>query len=585
MGVKHFFIWYKNNFPDCIQVLNNNNKPYIDNLCLDMNGIFHSAAQKIFRYGNYAQNKSLLRPRRHNKTTLKQRLKFFQEVCENVENLRKIINPKKRLILCVDGVAGCAKMAQQRQRRYKSNKDRNDDTSFNPIAITPGTQLMDHLTKYIDRYIKIMLTNSPEWKHLDVIFSNEKVEGEGEHKIINFIRENNNQYESYCIHGLDADLIMLSLGTNLENIHILRENIYNDKELYILNIGLFSERLVEHMSWIEKDKDNNRRSVKKKTKMPAYRKKQAIDDFIFMCFLVGNDFLPTIPTLAILEGSIDVMIDVYKTVGKKHGHLTRVKKSKDDVDMVFRCSALSSFFTILSTYEKEMIESKYEKQESFYPDKIVDTHMKTIIDSSTDKEIFSLDWENYTYDYYISKFGDEDDLDITINNVCNEYLKGMQWVITYYKRGIPDWEWYYPYFYGPFLEDLARNTKVYNSYQFSSFITTPLSMHEQLLSVIPKGCKYLLPSQLQPILTHSELLEYYPDTFEIDYSGKRAEWEGIVILPMMNINKLRKIYREIIEDNDKRSMNTLLYRYNDDFTRQYRSFYGNYTSNVQLIKL
>jgi 5'-3' exonuclease len=37
-----------------------------------------------------------------------------------------------------------------------------------------------------------------------------------------------------------------------------------------------------------------------------------IDDFVFFCFFIGNDFLPTLSALDIGEGSLDNLIEFYQ---------------------------------------------------------------------------------------------------------------------------------------------------------------------------------------------------------------------------------------------------------------------------------
>jgi 5'-3' exonuclease len=160
MGIKHFFQWFKKHFGQHMHKMKKSQNfesigVDIDNLMIDMNGVFHNSAQKIYEYGNYKPNPRLLRRNNNRKRNgINEQLKVFQDVCQNIEHLFIITKPRKRLILCVDGPAPLSKQNQQRQRRFRSAMESSDDSGFNSNCITPGTKFMDFLTKYIDWYIR-----------------------------------------------------------------------------------------------------------------------------------------------------------------------------------------------------------------------------------------------------------------------------------------------------------------------------------------------------------------------------------------------------------------------------------------------
>ena len=549
MGVKHFYLWYSRNFSGC---LSSQAQEPVDVLALDLNGLFHPVAQKVFQYGSHAppvQYLSRAKPPRP-----RSMLHLFKEICEKIEYCRKVCKPRKKLLLCVDGVAGLGKMNQQRQRRFRTAKALEESAqTFNPNAFTPGTKLMDHLTKYIDWYLRSMITFHPEWKDLEIIFSNEKVPGEGEHKIMQYIREHGAPTESFCIYGLDADLIMLGMVLPVEKVMIAREA--DEGIVQFVDVRSFKTEILKIMRWPSGSTAHH---------SAPFNERDAIHDFITLCFLVGNDFLPTAPSLSIIDGGIDAMMDIYRELGKKNGHLTRVVRIQKTLS--FKTPALAEFFERLGQTEKSMLEKKYAGRQNFFPDPLVIKNM-----SATNE----LDMENFKKDYYEKNLPGVD-----VQQLVSTYLDGMCWVLNYYQKGIPDWLWFFPHLYGPFLSDFAQVLTTYKTPKFE--LNQPVPPFLQLMVVLPSSSSDLVPEGLTTLMTSTDspLQPYYPKEFEVDLAGKKRDWEGIVLLPPISITDFTENYRKHVRAVTpsllKRNIRgkNFIYTYKPS-TETFISFYGN----------
>lgn len=165
---------------------------------------------------------------------------------------------------------------------------------------------------------------------------------------MNFIRSQRAQdgfdpNQRHILHGLDADLIMLALATHEAHFTILREKvsfgrkgredqgdaksqaqqlidaqwIQSGAKLSALQPDdewVFGKQLQAlHVNILRDYLDNEFKALKQSLPF-RYDLERVIDDFIFLCFFVGNDFLPHLPSLDIRDGALDFLMEVYKEV-------------------------------------------------------------------------------------------------------------------------------------------------------------------------------------------------------------------------------------------------------------------------------
>ena len=89
---------------------------------------------------------------------------------------------------------------------------------------------MCRLHKQLQYFVTSKISTDSLWQGVTVILSGHETPGEGEHKIMDFIRHQKSQpgYDPnlrHCLYGLDADLVMLGMCTHDPHFSLLREEV------------------------------------------------------------------------------------------------------------------------------------------------------------------------------------------------------------------------------------------------------------------------------------------------------------------------------------------------------------------------
>lgn len=128
------------------------------------------------------------------------------------------------------------------------------------------------------------------------------------------------------------------------------------------------------------------------------------------------------------------------------------------------------------------------------------------------------------------------------------YIEGLLWCLAYYYRGCISWSWYYPYHYGPMLSDLTNLPYVFNSINFE--LSAPLKPFEQLMGCLPPASAEIVPRPYRKLMTYpdSPIIDFYPTIFDIDMNGKKNPWEGVNLLPFIDVKLLKDTIAKMCPD-------------------------------------
>ena len=497
-------------------VLNNIKK--CDRLFLDFNSIIHKCSATIIE--------------KHPKNYTWQQM--FDEITSYTCKIISICKPNNLVYVAIDGVAPRAKIQQQRRRRYISayrNNLINDFKRANNMqvsdwdsnCITPGTDFMKALDKYLhsDSFLQCVQP------HVQLVISGHEEEGEGEHKIFKYLKGLKGlKGASNVVYGLDADLIMLSMISD-QQIYLFRESQEfkrNDTPFKFMNIDALKKVVARQLT------------------------SNSIYDYIFICFFVGNDFLPNITFLKIKEGAIDILCDIYRKV---YAEKKETIIFNDATTFQVNHSVLVRFLELLSKVEDDGLKSVIENHEKaqYNPNKKFPTML--------DKFIYEL--ENYPLivrfpvslisphtdnkwrvHYYHHLFGNFDSA--LVKQASLNYIEGLIWTSNYYFNQKFDSSWFYGYEYSPCVSDIYKYAFTMEAQRMRELLYNlqtnayKIDSTLQMLMVLPPQSNTLLPEPCKDITLKLDCncVHYFPRYFKFATFLKTQLWECSPILPTID---------------------------------------------------
>ena len=477
MGIPSYFSYIIRNFPKIVKKLEANDE-ILHHLFLDCNSIVYDSVHKY-------------------KDTVPTDQEIIDSVLNKISDYIILVRPSKTVFIAFDGVAPFAKMKQQKKRRHKtqfvSQVFPDTQHKWDTLKITPGTDFMKNLSNQITNFF---MNTEQKYGVQNMIVSTSNEPGEGEHKLFKYIRENNLVDDNVIIYGLDSDLFMLSIFNHkyYKNAYIFREapeflkskielltKGQSNDDTFLVDIGLLRICILREMGF----SDSNR-----------------IYDYVFMCFFLGNDFLPQFPAWNIRTHGITALLDVYNKIFSKKMDTYLIKYKDQTFDVCWENVDL--LISYMSKLEHQFLLEEHSIREKF--DKWIWNEPKTneehdkmfqnmpIINRAGERYICPTEngWEQRYYQLLF--FDKEKSNSSEIRKICQNYLEGLKWCLIYYTDDCSDWRWSYLYKYGPLFIDLKKELKnkdclaILNNLAITDNIKKqPMTQEEQLLYVLPSN--------------------------------------------------------------------------------------------------
>eukprot|EP00392_Amoebophrya_sp_AT5.2_P007365 g7379.t1 len=561
MGIPKFFRWLRERYPGIEEALGSEEESCLrfDNLYLDMNGLIHNAAAA-------AEGGSNIEDR------------ICYDTCAQVDAIVHKIKPQKILFLAIDGVSPCAKMNQQRERRYRSawerqienlrkehaqksrrgaafptstttkeQKDKQKFQNFDSNWITPGTPFLFRFGHYLLDFVKKKCETDKRWQHLEVVVSTSEQPGEGEHKIADFIRQQKRERENLLLRQVmiaaareqeknGGPQSQRTVGTSKEHE---QEDLSMSHCLYGLDADLVMLALMSHEQKFAILREALHFDRGEVSEWDARWKLEARqNEFVLIHIGLLREYLHCELPIAWVTfydaDSSRAAPSVWVVVGPY--------RSWYDLERV-----IDDFVLINMLIGNDFLPSA----------PFVDVHQG------------DLGQIMYLYRCYLHEYEEKmakyrgDKTDTKVDKLCEQYCEGLLWNMKYYYRGVSHagWMYAYPHHYAPFFKDLksCEFLKSGGVRDMRFRRGGPCDPFEQLVRVLPlESAVEVLPREYLELMANEEHKRFFAPIAEAVLSGMAStssstlKGDGVTVpwggkmtnLPFVDPDALRELLKK-----------------------------------------
>jgi len=241
-------------------------------------------------------------------------------------------------------------------------------------------------------------------------------------------------------------------------------------------------------------------------------KKQFMNDFVFLCFFAGNDFLDHLKVINIHRNGLELMIEKY---------LEQMK--------ILQKPLLNERYEINQELLLAMFKEINDNEEKYVNQNNKKSHDHIV-------RYYEHGWKHRYYEYYFyGRYNSND-----VEKMCKNYCEMLVWTKDYYFKGTKNWSWSYQYICPPVFSDLYRYLQNNDINKIFIPRDEAYTQNQQLMIILPPQSKNLLPEKYGKLMT-GRLRKWYPWRFQTDRVDKHARYQFRPVLPPINDRVIKEL--------------------------------------------